>query len=177
MKEGRSTPLMMEFAINPATGPFLVTSSQALMWVSPRTSRVRSAFRSVNVGPFFQEIVDMVYQTGAEASWGNACPLTPAGIVDAIAHVRSYGLEDLEILAHVTCDFGGVTVASRDVEGEMVEFVAGLPIERVDWLDPMTVVVLPQDREFVGFLMLAGSRGVAVIHNASRAMGVCRGRG
>lgn len=173
--QGTKTPLMMEFKVNPATGPFLVTSTRGVMWVSPREPKVRAAFRDIQPDSFFREVVQAVADTGAEASWGNVQPLTTAGLLTAIAHVRSYDLSALEVLMHPKTVVEGLPVQEMTTEAEeVVRTICGFPVEFADWMDVGVVVVLPQDRDYVGFIVSRGGRGVAVIHNASRGMAVCR---
>lgn len=171
---GTKTPLMMEFKVNPATGPFLVTSTRGVMWVSPREPKVRAAFRDIQQDTFFREVVQAVADTGVEASWGNVQPLTAAGLLAAIAHVRSYDLSALEVLMHPKTVINDLPVRETTEAEEVVRTICGFPVEFADWLDVGVVVVLPQDRDYVGFIVARGGRGVAVIHNASRGMAVCR---
>lgn len=170
----KAVPLMMEFGVNVNMGPFLVSSSRSVLWVTPRTARVRAAFRPLRVGTFFAEVVDAVVKMGRECQWGNVQPLTPEGLVAAIAHLRSYDLPDLELLAHPDFTWDGPAPVQVEMDGEMQRTLLGLPIENADWLDPHTLVVVPQDRDYVGFVMLRGGQGISVTHNASRGIGICR---
>lgn len=165
----RTTPLlMMEFEVNPDTAPFLVTGTRTLQWVTPRGPRLRAAVRPFkHREDLYREIVAEVGETGAEADWGNVQPFTPEGLLLAINHVRFYGLIELEILAHPQTDLTAFKVS----EGR----VAGYQVHHVPWLDPQTLLVLPVDRAFVGFLALCGEgRVLAVVHNASRGLGLVR---
>jgi hypothetical protein len=168
----KATPLMMEFRVNPETGPFLVSSARSVFWVTHHDSKVRAAFRPIHPPTFFAEVVEAVAQTGAEARWDNVHPLTEDGLRQAIAHVLSYDLPSPEILAHPDAPFEFRTTESA--EGEKRETHLGCVVQRADWLPPGTVVVLPQDREFVGFVLMSEGTGLAVVHNASRGMAVCR---
>ena len=160
----KATPLMMEFKVNPETSPFLITSAKArLLWVNSYDGKVRSAFRPISRYPFFIEVVDETVRMGREASWGNVHPLTLDGLRAAIAHVLSYDLPSPEILAHPDVDL--------DLSKGMF---LGCRVNWADWLDPATVVVVPSDRDFVGFMLTNGDSGLAVIHNASRSIAVCR---
>lgn len=173
--KGQGTPLMMEFPVNPATGPFLVSSTRGVLWVSPREPKVRAAFRPLTAEAFFREVVAAVVDMGAAAEWGNIHPLTPAGVLQAVGHLRSYDLSALEVLLHPDT-MKLVQVVSRETEAEeTVHTLCGFPVELAEWLPPGVVVVVPQDRDFVGFVVMRGGKGVAVVHNASRGIAVCRG--
>lgn len=171
----KGVPLMMEFAINPDTGPFLVSSTRAVMWITPRVPKVRAAFRPMEMGPFFAEVIAAVAKLGEEAKWGNVHPLSPDGLLQAIGHIRSYDINELEILAHPDTDWGRLAPVETETEGETHRTLLGLPVEHAEWLDPSTVVVVPQEKGFVGFMFLFGDKGLAVVHNASRGIAVCRG--
>jgi hypothetical protein len=173
-RQGKGVPLFMEFSVNPETGPFLVSSSRSTLWVTPRVPKVRAAFRPLEVDHFFAEVVGAVAAVGREAEWGNVQPFTPDGLLRAVAHLRSYGLEDLEVLAHPEADWGGLRPVETEVEGEVVRTILGLPLEDASWLDTNTIVVVPQDKDYVGFLYKFGNRGLAVVHNASRGVAVCQ---
>ena len=174
-KSGRNpkaVPLMMEFEVNPLTGPFLVSSTRGLIWITPQKPQLRAASRLLQVGPFFMDVVREVVSFGEENKWGNVLPMTPEGVLNAVAHLRSYDLTNLEILCRRIADLQGFPVAEGP-EGQ--PFLVGLPLVEADWLEPGMLVVVPQDRDFVGFVLLFGERGVAVVHNASRGIAVCRG--
>lgn len=169
-----AVPLMMEFAVNPETAPFLVSSTRAVMWITPRKPAVRAAVRPMqDVGAFFREVVDAVAEVGAEAEWGNVQPFTAEGVVQALGHVRSYDLPDLEILAHPDVDWQGIPSPQKDEAGHLT--LLGFPLVHATWLDLKTLIVVPQDRDYLGFVMLVGGRGLSVVHNASRGMAIIRG--
>jgi len=168
-----AVPLMMEFSVNPETGPFLVSSSRGLMWVTPRSPKIRAASRLISLGSFFMEVVQEVSAMGKEADWGNTHPLTPEGLLHAIAHLRSYDLADLEILKGPQTDLSAFPEPTQGPEGQL--FLLGLPLVEAEWLQPNYLIIVPQDRDFVGFLLMFGDRGLAVIHNASRGLALCRG--
>lgn len=161
--EKKATPLMMEFKVNPETSPFLISSARAIMWVNAHGQKVRAAFRPIDPAKFFAEVVDEVARMGAEASWGNVHPLTAAGIQAAIAHLLSYDLPAPEILAHPNATFEFTS-----------DLFFGCRVHRTDWLDPGIVLVVPQDRDFVGFLLMSENTGLSVVHNASRSIAICR---
>lgn len=171
----KGVPLMMEFSVNPETGPFLVSSTRATMWITPRVPKVRAAFRLVDLGAFFAEVVSEVARVGEEAKWGNVHPFTPEGLVQAIGHLRSYDLDELEVLINPDTPWAGMAPVESETDGEVHRTILGFPLVEADWVPCGTVVVVPQDKDYVGFMYLFGERGVAVVHNASRGIAVCRG--
>ena len=168
----KAVPLMMEFSVNPQTGPFLVSASRGLMWVTPRTPKIRAASRPLKLGLFFMEVIREVAGMGAESNWGNVHPMTPEGLLLAVAHLRSYDLTDLEILRGPNTDLTGFPEPANGPEEQ--PFLLGLPLVEADWLQPGFLVVVPQDRDFVGFMLMFGDRGLAVVHNASRGIALCK---
>jgi hypothetical protein len=163
---------MMEFTVNRETGPFLVSSTRSVLWVTPKVPKVRAASRPMQLGSFFNEVVRAVVDVGGVSNWGNVHPLTPEGLINAVAHLRSYDLTDLEILSAPKMDMSGFPLVTGP-EGQL--FLGGLPLVEADWLEPNTLVVLPQDRDYVGFVIMFGERGLAVVHNACRGIAVCQG--
>lgn len=170
----KGTPLWMEFSVNMETGPFLVSSTRATMWITPRVPKVRAAFRRVNADDYFKEVVSAVADLGREAKWGNVQPFTPEGLLQAVAHLRSYDLNDLEVLAHPETDWGLLNPIRNEIDGDIIRTVLGFPVEDASWLDKDTVVVVPQNKDYVGFLIHYGDRGVSVVHNACRGIAICR---
>lgn len=157
--------MMMEFQVNPETNPFLVSSARSLMWVNAYNKKVRAAFRPLDPAKLFRDVVATVEEAGVNRQWGNVHPLTEDGLTAAIAHILSYDLPAPEIIAHPACTF---TFPK--------ELFRGCRIQRADWLAEDVAVVVPQDRDFVGFVLLTvENKGLAVIHNASRSIAVCLG--
>lgn len=166
-----AVPLLMEFPVNPETAPFLVTSTGSLQWVHEAfpNNVIRAAVRrGASKDAVFSEAVEAIVSLSREAQWGNLQPFTLEGLRAATEHVAGYELTDLEVLVH----------APREGEYVFPNWFAdqGLPVKPVTWLPPNTAVVVPKDREYVGFLGLVGTSGVlAVIHNASRGLGILQG--
>ena len=176
-REG-AIPLMMEFPVNPLLAPILVSSSEATLWISPKRGVIRAALReSENLPDFFWEVTQAVIKEGRAKGWGNVHKLTVKGIQDAIDHVKSYELSDLEILANPQIPWGRISKKWAVVDGEIPMALLGLPIQPATWLPKHTVLIVPRDREFVGFVLLFQERIVAVIHNAPRGIGVATSRG
>jgi hypothetical protein len=105
--------------------------------------------------------VHEVVEKGIKSRWGNVQPLTPKGIEDAITHVTSYGFDEIDILVHPTLpvDF--------DVPKNALVY-------HVEWLDEGYLIVLPRDRDFVGFVASVSGMAVSVVHNAARGIAVAR---
>jgi len=168
-------PLLMEFPVNPETSPFLVTSSEALQWVMEAFPGgiVRAAVRQgTSKDVIFREALESIVTLGNEAQWGNTHPFTETGLQAAIEHVSGYDLGDLELLVPKV----------RDTGHKLGEYKRPAWLESyslrtcpTSWLPDDNAVVLPKDREYVGFIGLVGAGIVSVIHNASRAIGVLRG--
>ena len=166
-------PLMLEFPVNPALAPFLVSSTKATLWVGARNGYVRAAVRKVpSLDSFFWEVIAAITQEGRSKQWGNVEPLTKVGIQTAIDHVRSYDLTELEILASPQMQWGDVHPDWAVGDKDMPLMLLGLPIQPAVWMPPSTIAVVPRDREFIGFVMLLQERVVAVVHNASRSVGI-----
>ena len=172
-KKGK-VPVMLEFPVDPSTAPYLVSSTKTLLWVPEAHPGpvIKAAAREIVLAKEFAAVLDAVYQQGLVWHWDNAHPFTQEGLEAAIAHVRYYDLDDLEILApNVRGDQHKLGVYERPKwVGEM-----GLPVRPTSWLPDDTAVVVPKDRQFVGFVgMLTRTEGVVVVHNPSRGIGIAR---
>jgi len=151
---------MMEFAVNPETAPILVSTTRAVAWLNPRDHRIRAASRPVpDEGVFFREVVQAVVDVGVSNQWGNVHPSTKDGVQAAIDYVTSYDITPVQSLRGPRFEAPGVDYAR-------------IPI--APWLDNL-LIVIPLDREYLGFLLRYGCRGVAVIHNACRGIAVAGG--
>jgi len=167
--KSRGVPLMVEFPVNTATAPYLVSTSHGLLWVrEPLANQVvRAAVRHIkDDGPFFREVLDEIIGMGQEAKWGNVSEGTHKGVNQAIEYVRSYDLPDIELIS---------AVKELDQVLPGLDEFGGCPIHRVDWMLGDMVVAVPADRSYVGFLSRFGSsRAISVIHNPSRGLGVAK---
>ena len=165
-------PVAMQIDVHPETGPFLVSSSKTLLWLSPKHPAVHACFRPItSTADLFDEIIQSVCEMSVQSEWGNVHPLTTHGLAAAIAHVLSYDIPSPEILAHPDTDWGDVGLSES--EGAMRYFL-GCPVVDTLWVDPQQVVIVPQERAFVGILILSGGLGLCVLHNASRGIAVCQ---
>lgn len=160
-RRGSAAPLLMEFQVNSDLGPFLVSSTRSVQWVShaSETGVVRAAVRKRQ--QIETEIVAAVVRMGTEAEWGNIHPLTTEGVHSCIEHLHYYELDAFEILV------------APDTDMEGVDLPKAVKTLHAKWLPQDALVVVPIDRGFVGTLGTIGQhKAVAVVHNASRGMAV-----
>jgi len=165
----KGTPALMEFNV-PPTPPYLVTSSRRLFWLTrSHQDKIRAAVREIEVrSNLYLEIIDAVTEEGIRREWGNVHPLTTEGLEAAVEHVTFYGLKDLKILSHPD------TWMDMGFEHAPGTF-GGAAVVPVQWIGEGTMVVIPGNREFLGFVLeLGGNLMVSVVHNASRGMSVVR---
>lgn len=177
-----NTPVMVEIAVPEETAPYLVTSTDSLVWVpqpmEPTKEMwsgyvpeyvVRAAIRSIQDLPtadhLFYHVVVSVAAQGLALDWGNVHPFTTQGVIDAVRHVSTYDMGDLCLLSPMQCSLPLKKMALSD----------NLLIQKCSWLPSGYVVVVPKDRSFVGTLSLIGTESFfAVVHNASRAIGIAQ---
>jgi len=160
-RRGAAPPLLMEFQVNPDLGPFLVSSTRSVQWVShaSKTGMVRAAVRKRQ--QIEADVVGAVVSMGTEAEWGNIHPLTTEGVRSCVNHLRYYELEPLEILV----------ASDTDMEG--IEMPPEVPVIHAEWLPLNALVVIPVDRGFVGTVGTIGQhKAVVIVHNASRGMAI-----
>ncbi len=172
----RAEPLVVELPVNPATGPYLVSRARSdalTMWI-PRchNGKIRAAARATTLEALYAEIVQQVVTRGRSEEWCNTHPLTKAGIEAAIEYVKSYGFDELEILAHPKTPWGTIDPEWKTGAGDMVIGLKGYRVQPAAWLTLDTVVVVPRDRDFVGLVLKFDTVLVSVVHNAARGMAV-----
>ena len=156
----KKNPLLFEFKVNGELAPFLVTNSKSILWVDAHNDVVRAGVRlNTRVKDFFMEILDEVIAVGSEASWGNVHEFSKEGIMSAISYVESYDVGTLEILVHPN------SADKLDVK---------LKVINTHWLPENCAVVVPQNRDCVGFIGMIGKNFVGVIHNPSRGLSIAR---
>jgi hypothetical protein len=188
---------MLEYPVPEETGPYLVSSSSSVMWITELhpNATVKAAIREVPLGVFFQEVIEAVTVMGRQQNWGNVHPLTLEGLQAAIQHVASYDLEPLELLIPRSRPPGGEPFPPEDeeegVEAPKASRVPLMPpelrplIEEVGltfrpsaWVPDGTVIVVPKDRAFVGLVHQVTSKKIAgVVHNAARGIGIAQSSG
>jgi len=166
MKKKGALPLMVEFNVAPESAPFLVTSSQAVVWVEEAHpgDLVKAAVRVATPGDLFTEIIRAVARRGLADQWGNVHPFTLKGLEAAMQHLQSYDFHELEILA-----------APVKKQSSRPAWLRALPVRPASWVPTKWVVVVPKDREYVGLIgHLDPKHLVSVVHNASRGMAIIR---
>jgi hypothetical protein len=188
VRHQKQVPVYMEFAVNPDTAPYLVTSSKGLVWVEasmdpepdlwPREKPehiVRVAVRpDVSPGPsgFYREVVEAVLARGQKSDWGNVLDYTEEGVEAAIEHVAHYEFGDLCLLYP----------PSSRMETPLDDAELPLPLKEIalrhellpqpcSWMPDYSAAVVPKEREFLGAIGFHGRKGVVVlVHNAARGM-------
>jgi hypothetical protein len=177
-----SVPLFMEFPVNPHLAPFLVTRARSgdamSLWVERvKNGRIKAALRHVpSLDDYYREVVVQIADKSQEDEWGNTHPLTREGLKAAIAHVEHYGFEELELLAHPQMPWKNVHPSWNNDGRGMVLTLLDLPVQPTPWLPKDTLVVIPRDREMVGFVFLTQERVASVVHNAARGVGIATSR-
>jgi len=109
--------------------------------------------------------VDEITGAGRENKWGNVQPFTTEGVEACVAYLRSFGLEDVQALGN------------PDVWPEHFDpkFKDNMPLVHADWLPENSVVFVPKDRSFLGFMGTVGpGRIVAVVHNPTRGFAIAQ---
>lgn len=156
----KKTPLLFEFTVNGELSPVLVTNSKSILWVDATNNMVRAGVRvETRVKDFFLEILDEVITVGSEAGWGNVHTFSEEGIQQAITYVQGYDVGALEILVHPNS-------ASK--------LKTKTKITNTHWLPENCAVVVPQNRDFLGFIGMVGKNFVGVVHNPSRGLSIAR---
>lgn len=166
-------PLAMEFPVEQKLAPYLVSSSKGVVWVkkASKQSFVRAAVRNLGdkgIGEFFREIVLQVREMSLEAEWGSAHPFNKEGIASAISYIESHGFDEVDVLIHPETkedpEMLPVPCPGMSAKTQIVE---------ADWMLPRAVVVVPHNREYLGFAgMLSNNTLISVVHNPSRGMGI-----
>lgn len=150
---------------SPDAGPFLITSSKALMWVERafRGGFLRVAVRKATPHDLFRDLVDTISTESVDREWGSVQPCTKAGVLEGLAYLSYYELVDPILLYGSDFD---------------ISLAADIPRAPADWLHPAWGVLIPSNREYVGtaFLFRDGHVG-AVLHNPSRGVVVLKPEG
>lgn len=165
----RSGLLAIELPVSPHTAPYLVSGAKKpVIWVPEASNgKIRAAIREAPserqlAGKFLASIVTM----SQKRQWGSVFPLSAKGIKGAIKYLQNYEFKNLMILHHSTLNTD--IISTRQTENGIRQVVA-------DWLPRETVLVLPEDKTYVGSVCrIPGKRLVAVVHNASRGIAIAR---
>jgi hypothetical protein len=154
---------LVEFTVNPETGPFLVSSYDSFLWVQAgKQSQIRAAVRAIpdtGVDGLLRDVVDVIADTSVRSQWESIFPLTTEGMKAARERLTSYDFED------------HVAFAGQGVDPTVLQ---GVTHSTVPWMREGQVLVVPSDPEFVGFLVQSKGRFLAVVHNPSRTFSVLR---
>lgn len=146
---GKGTPLFVEVPVHPDTAPYLVRSNKGMLWIDSsfngvvRSAVIKSPWDSVSAETSV-EVVRAICQRGSDLSWGNAFPLTDAGVRGARDHLKSYDLTECDLLTH----------------------------ETDPWVPEGCAVLVPKDRSYLGIVGDMGAAHTVVVHNPSRGMAV-----
>ncbi|MCH8517848.1 MAG: hypothetical protein LAT68_16140 [Cyclobacteriaceae bacterium] len=155
-------PLMGEFPINRELTPVLVTSATGTLWMPKLTKDVvRAAFREQGAGDYFQSVVRETISRASKKQWSNLFPYSPSGLEEAIDYLSSNGLDEIEVL-----------IPEGNHEGVDVN---GATITEVSWLPQGISLVVPSDRQYLGWYSCVGRDGkflVSVVHNPLLGMAV-----
>lgn len=160
----KKTPIMLDRVPAPAdpdAGPFLVSSSRSLMWVSRAFEGgfLRLAIRNTDTDTLYREIVESVAQEGLEKGWGNVQPPTKEGVLEGMNHLSYYGFSEFTLLYGEDFDIG--------LCPNMIRSPA-------PWLPNSWAVMVP-DREYVGVVYKFDEGRVGtLVHNPSRGIVVIK---
>lgn len=156
----KRNPLLFEFKVQGELSPFLVTNSKSILWVDAPNNTVRAGVRiNTRVKDFFIEILEEISTVGKEADWGNIHDFSDEGIGKAISYLQDYDVGSVEILIHPN--------SSSQIK-------TPIKVTNTHWLPENCAVVVPQDRDFLGFIGMVGKNFVGVIHNPSRGISIAR---
>jgi hypothetical protein len=168
------TPLILEFYVDPQTVPYLVSSSNGVMWIDEPFKGdqpfIKAAVRNgITPGDIFIEAAKAIFEKSTEMRWGSAHPFTEEGLAAAIDHVSSYSVGSLDIVVSPKplLDGGTLPLWIRDRE-------LGENLRAAEWVPENCIVVIPSDRSFLGMLVhLSGKDTAMAIHNAARGFAMC----
>lgn len=146
----KGVPLFVEVPVHPETSPYLVTSNKGLLWIDSsfngvvRSAVLRSPWSTV-AGDTSAAVVRAIRQRGTELSWGNAFPFTDAGVRAAREYLKTYDLNECDLLHRPAAP----------------------------WVPEGCAVLVPKDRSYLGIVGELGEGAhTVVIHNPSRGMAV-----
>jgi hypothetical protein len=167
LKKDGVTPIMLEFQVDPATAPYLVSSSKGLMWIDqvhPGNVIKAAIQRGAVLSHVFLEASLSIFERATEFRWGSAQPYTEQGLKAAVDHVMSYDVGPIEIL-----------VGKKTQKAGMPKWLSNREdLSVVSWIPENCIVVVPVDRQFLGMLVRVSPLHTALaIHNASRGFAMC----
>ena len=172
-KKKTVVPLLVDVPVNPESAPFLVSSSQGVLWVDKAHpgNIIKAAVRKISSpGAVFQEVIEAVITRGLKEKWGNVQPFSEEGVREAIKYLEFYGLTDMELLVPRTRGESNKNgPLTRPVWLDRNTF--DIPVHPTSWVPDGCVVVVPTDREFLGTLAHFDMKQVMVVlHNPSRGL-------
>jgi len=167
--------LMLQLPVPGDTAPYLVSSTRAFLWVQKAPNgTVRCATRTMpdgGLGALWWEIVAACHAEGTKLEWGQTAPCTRAGIKRVIKHVQRYN-EGEKLTLMVGHDTPHTLLNNK----AMPKVHQGCKVIVVSWLQGETVVCVPTDRLLIGNMLLLGDdKWSALLHNASRTIGIASG--
>jgi hypothetical protein len=183
-KKKGGTPLFMEFPVNAALTPFLVTRASSgdelTLWVDRiKGGQVKAGLRDLpSLEDYFLEVVLKTAERSVAEDWGSVNPMTREGLIKAKEHLNDYGFADdqIEILSNPEMPWW-VMDPGWDNRGKgMVLSLIGLPVQPARWVPKDIVLVVPRDREMVGFVFLTYQKVASVVHNTVRGIGIASSR-
>ena len=150
----KGAPLFLEIPVHAETAPYLVSSHKGLIWISTahqgvvRSAMIRGPWK-IDLRKVFEDAVSSTLLQGRELRWGNGFPSTREGRDAAIAYLKEYGFEDVEVLIRDA-------KSSKDV-----------------WEPGMDAVVVPTDRSYLGTVgVWDDNTYTVVVHNPARGLAV-----
>lgn len=161
--DGSRKPMMMEVPVapDPDLGPFLVTSTRDMVWISKAfpNGMVRTAVRDIPKKLLYRAILGKIVTRSRQEGWGSVQEPSADGVQAVIHHLADYDILDVEVLYGDGFDTG---LVPDDVRALFT-----------DWVPEGWAVIVPVDRAFVGTTFEFGESSYAtLIHNASRGVGV-----
>jgi hypothetical protein len=165
LKEGGIPPRIMEVPVEPHNAPFLVSGREdgdhAVVWVSRagRNGRIRVCPRK---DPTVRtSIITEIVSAGEQKNLGNIHALTKKGVAAAQAFLASFGFEKLEALV------------AEDVKDTFLPKTVS--VYEKEWVPPGHLVLLPEDRSFVGDIgEMSTGHVMVVVHNPLRGMAIAK---
>lgn len=164
----KKEPLIMEFEIDSQLAPVLVSSSKSLLWVEKiKQDRVRAAVREGEVDGLFATALEKIEAASLERGWDSVHPVGPGGLLSAINHLHHYDIMDVEVLVHPKSD-PNLLFGVPQIPTHVVDY----PVFFSEWLPLNKALVVPSDRDFLGFTLKVGEKLVSVIHNPARGLAI-----
>lgn len=159
--QSSQTLTLEDIQVNPELAPYLISSMRSVVWV-PHASQKGTVRAGVRERPGIEaELVAALIEMGTEMQWGNIHPLTTEGVQACLDHVSTYIEGPLEIVCNEETDLENVVLP---------EHVQQTPAK---WIPLDCIVIVPMDRSYLGTLWVLGpDRVAALVHNASRGIGV-----